>query len=82
MEEILAAAGLALTIYEKLEPKIEEMVQKGDITIDQQLALHDRVDALRNRRRWKPTPGEPSSSTAGGPLPETPAPVTPTPTAN
>jgi hypothetical protein len=51
MEEILLAEA-AIGLVEKLYPKIEEMVQKGDITPEQQLALHDRVDALRQRHRW------------------------------
>lgn len=48
LELALAAIGLV----EKLYPKIEEAVQKGEITTEQQLALHDRVDALRGRHRW------------------------------
>lgn len=69
----------AINLVEKLYPKIEEAFTKGEITDEQALALHNRVDALRNRRRWKP---EPSGSALPTPPQEqtfpapTPGPVT------
>jgi hypothetical protein len=51
MEEIVLAEA-AIGLVEKLYPKIAEAVQKGEITPEQQLALHDRVDGLHKRHRW------------------------------
>ncbi len=44
---ILAIVDGALTILEKLAPAIEQAVQRGPITIEQQQAIYDRVRALR-----------------------------------
>jgi hypothetical protein len=58
MPEIeLALAALALA--EKLYPKIEEAIERGEVSDEQALALHQRVDALHSRKRWKPAPTPP-----------------------
>ena len=47
MEEIALAAA-ALTLLEKLFPRIEQMVQSGQITPDQQKDIRTRYASLRN----------------------------------
>lgn len=45
---ILAAIDGALTLIEKLSPLVQQLFQKGDITIEQQKALKDRMANLNN----------------------------------
>lgn len=45
---ILAAIDGAITLIEKLSPLVAQLFQKGDITVEQQKVLKDRLDALSN----------------------------------
>lgn len=45
---ILALVDGALSLIEKFSPVIKELFQKGDITVEQQKAIKDRIDALRS----------------------------------
>lgn len=58
----LAIVDGTLTMLERLFPLITQMVQSGEITVEQQAALKARVDALRTPEsfqgpEWQATPG-------------------------
>jgi hypothetical protein len=46
MNEIILA-NAALTLLEQLLPKIQQSVAKGDVTVEEQRAVHERYAALR-----------------------------------
>lgn len=46
---IIAAANAALSLVETLIPKIQEWVQTGEITADQQADLLARYNSLKNK---------------------------------
>lgn len=45
---VLAAIEGALTLIEKLAPMVSQLFQQGDITIEQQKNLKDRMAALNS----------------------------------
>ena len=58
---ILALLDGALTMVEKLTPVVKGLFAKGDITVEQQQALLDRIAALSkddafSGPQWKPDP--------------------------
>lgn len=48
MEEVTAFLA-ALALAEALAPRVEEAVQRGEVTPDQQKQMRDRYEALRAR---------------------------------
>lgn len=48
MEEILLA-NAALTLLDKLLPRIQQMVKDGQVSVEEQKATWDKYHALRNK---------------------------------
>ena len=49
---IIGAASAAIALLEKLIPWIGNMTSKGEITIEQQQEIKDRLAALRTDAGW------------------------------
>lgn len=47
--EALAAITAALTVVEKLMPLVEQAAKKGDITPEQQKAVRDKYNLLKDQ---------------------------------
>jgi hypothetical protein len=45
----LALAMAALELAEKLWPRINDAIQRGEVTVEEQAALKARIDSLRAR---------------------------------
>jgi hypothetical protein len=59
--EIVSLVDLLLTAVEKLGPRISQLVQKGEITVEQQIALIGRIASIQSGvafqgDHWKPKP--------------------------
>lgn len=58
---VLALIELGIGLIEKLAPQIADLVKTGMITVEQQQALHDRIQKLRTGEafqgsHWKVAP--------------------------
>ncbi len=44
---IIAAANAALALFETLAPKVKELMAKGEVPVEQQAQLMERIKRLR-----------------------------------
>lgn len=47
---ILAAIDASVTLVEKLAPMIQAMAAKGEITVEEQQGVWDRINSLRTQQ--------------------------------
>lgn len=70
--ETIALANAALSLFESLVPKLKELTQKGEITVEEQAELKARYERLKNNQdevfagsQWTKSDGSPSRSQTG-----------------
>lgn len=49
--ETIALANAALSLFESLVPKLKELTQSGEITVEEQAELKERYERLKNNPR-------------------------------
>lgn len=65
MEIALLVSGL-LALLDYAEPKIRDAIANGDISVDDQQKLKDKIDSLRSGSGFDSPAWKPSDSSASG----------------